>query len=328
MRYARLHPGVAFAVAALLATSAAAAEPERKAPATGTTTAAPSAAQRGGHAPSAASETRISKLIGMNVQDREGKSLGEIKDVVIDANTGEIKYAVLSAGGTLGIGEKRYAMSLARAKPDGKGKLVADFDRAALESAPAFDAPQPAASAAPADVKREAATHARFRRASDVMKTKVRDSRGGTVGSVEDMLVDVQANRVKSVVVKFDRAWSPNDKLVALPMSAFADGATAAEPATAMASASAPPRNTAPSLALLNPSGEPSQGTASAVNPPDAVRTRPPAIEAKPGADVQALERKPLQTTTSYADDENLVYKGTREQLVNAPAFDAKRYGD
>ena len=40
------------------------------------------------------------------------------------------------------------------------------------------------------------------------------------------------------------------------------------------------------------------------------------------------IEPEPLKTTTSYADDEGLVFKGTREQLVDAPEFDRKRFPD
>jgi hypothetical protein len=33
-----------------------------------------------------------------------------------------------------------------------------------------------------------------------------------------------------------------------------------------------------------------------------------------------------MKTMTSYAADENLVYKGTREQLSRAPEFEPRRY--
>lgn len=42
----------------------------------------------------------------INVLNLNGEDLGEIEDFIIDPATGEIRYAVLAAGGFLGIGEK------------------------------------------------------------------------------------------------------------------------------------------------------------------------------------------------------------------------------
>jgi hypothetical protein len=55
------------------------------------------------------------------------------------------------------------------------------------------------------------------------------------------------------------------------------------------------------------------------------VETRTPAIDPSPDAGPRPIGRRPLPTTRSYADDENLVYQGTREELLRAPAFDDRR---
>jgi sporulation protein YlmC with PRC-barrel domain len=59
--------------------------------------------------------TRLDKasgLIGAEVKNLEGEKLGDIKDVVIDFETGNVAYVVMSAGGLLGIGEKNLAVPL------------------------------------------------------------------------------------------------------------------------------------------------------------------------------------------------------------------------
>ena len=272
--------------------------------------------------------SRLSKLMGMNAHDSAGELVGHVKDIVIDTTTGQMRYVVLASGGALGIGEALHAVPLSRVRVDAQRTLALDLTRQDLDASPAFDERKlgdatRARVAQPADAGK---VNAKYRRASDLLKARVRDSHGGAIGKIDDLLVDVPARRVEQVVVKFDRAWNPNDKLIALPMSAFADGATAGFEAP-VASGAAPPRNPPPPLALLNPSGEPTKGTASAINPPGAVETRPPAIAAQRDATVETLERQPLKTTTSYADDEDLVFKGTREQLRDAPAFDASRIG-
>lgn len=49
---------------------------------------------------------RLSKLIGMNVVDVQHKNLAEIEDLVVDTKFATIDGALLSFGGTLGMGEK------------------------------------------------------------------------------------------------------------------------------------------------------------------------------------------------------------------------------
>jgi len=55
---------------------------------------------------------KASGLIGVDVKDAQGEKLGEIEDVVIDFNNGNVAYLVMSTGGLLGIGEKRLAVPL------------------------------------------------------------------------------------------------------------------------------------------------------------------------------------------------------------------------
>ena len=58
----------------------------------------------------AARTFRVSKLIGMNVRNMEGKALGTIDDIVVDVRTGKVQYAAMSVGGVLGIGDKLLAV--------------------------------------------------------------------------------------------------------------------------------------------------------------------------------------------------------------------------
>jgi len=286
---------------------------------------------RSSAAAASAQAVRASKLLGTTVRGSEGSALGAISDLIVDTNTGRVHYAVLSAGGFLGLGDKQFAVPLAALRVDARGGLTVDADRDRLQSAPAFDAGrEPNWNDRSVEAGRQRAAdpgeaNGHFRRASDIIRTKVRDSHGGDVGKVSDLVVDLGTSRVQYVVVDFNRAWNPHDKLVALPPSAFTDGASTAAWQSPEAEGAGAPRNAPPVLALLNP-GEPTKGTASAVNPPGSLETRPAAIDPKPGAAVQALPPERLKTTTSYADDEALVYRGTREELRDVPAFDAARY--
>jgi sporulation protein YlmC with PRC-barrel domain len=49
-------------------------------------------------------------IIGDKVKSTDGDDLGEIKELLIDSETGKIEYGVLSFGGFMGVGEKQIAV--------------------------------------------------------------------------------------------------------------------------------------------------------------------------------------------------------------------------
>ncbi|WP_372896886.1 PRC-barrel domain-containing protein [Stieleria sp.] len=53
---------------------------------------------------------RVSQLMGYNIQNSQGESVGEIKDIVIDSRTGKVKYAAVTYGGFIGLGNKLFAV--------------------------------------------------------------------------------------------------------------------------------------------------------------------------------------------------------------------------
>jgi sporulation protein YlmC with PRC-barrel domain len=81
-----------------------------------------------------------STLTGDKVRNQQGESLGDLKDIMIDTNTGHIAYGVLSFGGVLGMGEKLFAVPWDAITVDAKNKeLVLDIDKEKLKDAPGFD---------------------------------------------------------------------------------------------------------------------------------------------------------------------------------------------
>ena len=80
-------------------------------------------------------------LIGMEVKNPQGEKIGQIKDLVLDLNTGQVSYAVLAVGGFLGIGEKLIALppSALQADPQDK-KLVLNADKDKIVNATGFAA--------------------------------------------------------------------------------------------------------------------------------------------------------------------------------------------
>lgn len=81
-----------------------------------------------------------SKIIGKSVQTMKGKEIGEIQDLAIDELDGRVRYAVLSFGGLLGLGEKYFAIPWeALYLSDNKEHFALAVTEKELENAPGFD---------------------------------------------------------------------------------------------------------------------------------------------------------------------------------------------
>ena len=87
------------------------------------------------------SNIEASRVTGTNVYNRAGESLGEIYDVVIGKRDGRVKYAIMSFGGFLGIGEEYHPLPWDQLTYDERqGGYVVDLDRDRLEGAPRYAA--------------------------------------------------------------------------------------------------------------------------------------------------------------------------------------------
>jgi len=79
-------------------------------------------------------------LIGNDVYNQADEDLGDIKEIMLDMESGKIAYAVLSYGGVLGIGEKLFAVPWGALTLDTKNKrFILNVEKDKLENAPGFD---------------------------------------------------------------------------------------------------------------------------------------------------------------------------------------------
>lgn len=79
-------------------------------------------------------------LMGEDVYNRQEEDLGDIKEIMLDMQTGQIAYAVLSFGGVLGMGDKLFAVPWQALQLDTVNKrFVLDCTKERLENAPGFD---------------------------------------------------------------------------------------------------------------------------------------------------------------------------------------------
>ncbi len=82
---------------------------------------------------------RVSDILKTTVENRQGEKLGTIQDLMVGVN-GCLKYAILSHGGFLGMGDVLIPIPFDALMTGGeKGKAVLDMDKQALEKALNFE---------------------------------------------------------------------------------------------------------------------------------------------------------------------------------------------
>ncbi len=201
-------------------------------PATGASPMATTPAATAPRATQAFREVRASKLIGTDVRNTQNENLGEIKDLVVDVNSGRVHYAVLSFGGFLGVGDKLFAYPVSVFTPATDGdKLLLNVDKAKLKAAPGFESkryPEWNDAKYSGEVDRYFGStvttkpaNQMLRRASELIGKDVNDRNGKDVGEIDDLVVNMGNGRVHYAVLEFDKSWNLNDKLLAVPLSAF-----------------------------------------------------------------------------------------------------------
>lgn len=177
----------------------------------------------------AALDMRASQLIGKEVRNAQGQDLGEIQDLIIDVNNQRVHYAVLAFGGFLGLGEKLFAYPVRTLQTSGD-QLVLNVPKERLQRAPGFDPnrwPNWSETIYRDEIDRyfgptvspKRMDNMRLVRASELIGKDVNDRQGDDAGEIEDIVVNLNTSAVRYVVLDFDKAWSPDDKMVALPVN-------------------------------------------------------------------------------------------------------------
>lgn len=183
------------------------------------------------------SQLPASELIGTQVTNEEGQDLGEIKDLMVDLESGRVRYGVLEFGGVLGMGEKHFAYPLRAFKPAAaQNKVLLEVEKHQLEQSEGFDrdryplasdpywgrvertfgATEPSAAAggsAPAQPS--------LQRASKLIGKEVKDNAGKDAGELKDLIVDLGNGEVRHAVIDLEG----QDRNVEVSMSELAAGA-------------------------------------------------------------------------------------------------------
>lgn len=80
------------------------------------------------------------EVIGREVLSPTGEELGEVTDLILNPQTGDIDQAIIAYGGFLGIGEELVAVPWDQFEVvPGQDALMANISQAELDAAPAFE---------------------------------------------------------------------------------------------------------------------------------------------------------------------------------------------
>jgi sporulation protein YlmC with PRC-barrel domain len=204
---------------------------------------------------------RSSAIMGMVVKNEAQKDLGKVNDLVIEIHRGKIRYAALSYGGFLGLGDKLFAVPWKAFEfrhdiSEKEFSLVLNIDEARLRKATGFDndkwpnfadaqfsgsidkhydkfrhstsadnkadsAGTRQSGAAVAADQSTSLSDARIHRASKIMDMEVRNQAGTKLGEVDDLVIDMNTGKVRYAALSYGGFLGLGDKLFAVPWSAF-----------------------------------------------------------------------------------------------------------
>jgi sporulation protein YlmC with PRC-barrel domain len=81
---------------------------------------------------------RASKLIGINVSAKDGTNLGQVQDLIVNPNTGKIRFALVGHGFMAGAGETLFPVPWKAVNVQSEKQFVLNVDDQKLKSAPAW----------------------------------------------------------------------------------------------------------------------------------------------------------------------------------------------
>ncbi len=158
-----------------------------------------------------------SEMMNKVAVDMRGRNLGDVEDVAVNPDNGEIVYIALARGGFLGLGEKLHAVPCERVIGMMPNRVRFDIRRSELNDATGFTGDQwptkPHSQFADASNTTSANKIAKI---SEILGKDIVNSQDETLGEVEDVVVDIDKQHVAYLLIDCNDA----DGMVAVPAGA------------------------------------------------------------------------------------------------------------
>jgi sporulation protein YlmC with PRC-barrel domain len=173
---------------------------------------------------------RASEVIGKSVRNPQGNDIGKIDDMVVDMNTGDVRYAILSFDPGILSSEKLLPVPVSELRMAAdRDDIVYNVSRDKLERS-AIDRSEwnenflrdPARVGRIDTAAGTRAAQGRLQRASDLIGQNVKSRSGEAIGELEELVVNMAQQKVHYAVMGFDASWAPGtEKRYVLPLRVF-----------------------------------------------------------------------------------------------------------
>lgn len=172
---------------------------------------------------------RASKIIGKEVRNPEGKNIGQIRDLIVNMNNGQVRYAMLEFDPGIFQGERLFAVPTTQLRLGSDDQLVYNMTRDKLEQAAVPRADWNKAWHDHDYLGRmdkvwgvtQPSNDERAYRVSDLLGKDVNSPSGKDIGDLKDLVINMATQKVHYAVLAFDPSWTAPEKNFAFPLSAF-----------------------------------------------------------------------------------------------------------
>jgi sporulation protein YlmC with PRC-barrel domain len=172
------------------------------------------------------------KLIGREIQTTQGQKVGEVKDMVVDLESGRVLYTIVSAGGFLGINDELTAVAPGAFSSSGETKLTINADKEKLTAAPRFTKDHEANLRDAGFAKQvyqhfgqnldwEQGSFNNVHKATELIGMNVKNSSDQNIGEVSELGIDLPASRVTYVILGAGGVLGAGEKHYVMPPNAF-----------------------------------------------------------------------------------------------------------
>jgi len=172
------------------------------------------------------------KLVGREIQTSQGQKVGELKDMVVDLESGRVLYTIVSAGGFLGINDELTAVPPGAFSSSTDTKLIIDADKEKLTAAPRFTKDHES-NLKDAGFAKEVHQHFgqtldwqqgsfnNVHKATELLGMNVKNVSDQSIGEVNDLGIDLAAGRVTYVILGAGGVLGAGEKHYVMPPNAF-----------------------------------------------------------------------------------------------------------
>ncbi len=158
-----------------------------------------------------------SEMMNKVAVDMRDRNLGDIEDVAVNPDNGEVVYIALARGGFLGLGEKLHAVPCERVIGMMPNRVRFDIRRSELNDTTGFTGDQwPTKAHSQFGSSSNTTSANKIAKISEVLGKDIVNSQNETLGEVEDVVVDIDKQHVAYLLVDCNDA----DGMVAVPAGA------------------------------------------------------------------------------------------------------------